>query len=136
MLAGQSSGNHPPRWSSHRKGLAFLLAASAALQSGCSGRGGAPDPVTVQGRKVVDLWRILLTAGVVLGAFVIALILWSVVRYRRPRGLPAGQLPKQTAANVPLEVFYTVIPLIVVAVLFGITMRTQHRVTSQSATPD
>lgn len=106
------------------------------LLTGCSGRGGAPEPVTVQGRDVLDLWRILLGAGVALGTLVIALILWSVVRYRRPKGLAAGQLPKQTAANIPLEVFYTVIPLAIVAVLFGLTLRTQHRVTRQSATPD
>jgi cytochrome c oxidase subunit 2 len=108
-----------------------------AVGSGaCSSRGGAPHPVTSQGQDVLDLWRILLVAAVALGSLVTALILWSVVRYRRPRGAGPGDLPKQTRANVPLEVIYTVIPLVIVAVLFGLTLRTQHRVTKLSATPD
>jgi cytochrome c oxidase subunit 2 len=104
--------------------------------AGCSSRGGVPSPATKQGRDVLDLWRILLGAGVALGALVVGLILWSVVRYRRPRGAAPGDLPKQTGANVPIEVFYTVVPLVIVAVLFGLTMRVQHRETHRSPTPD
>lgn len=66
---------------------------------------------------------------------VVALIAWSVLRYRRPRHARPGDLPEQTRANVPLEVLYTVLPLLIVAVLFGLTMRTQHRVTRLSAAP-
>ncbi|HEX3623158.1 MAG TPA: cytochrome c oxidase subunit II [Acidimicrobiales bacterium] len=106
------------------------------LLAGCSSRGGVPDPVTKQGKDVLQLWRIVLGAGVVLGVFVIGLILWSVVRYRRPRDAAPGDLPKQTGANIPVEVFYTVVPLLIVAVLFGLTLRTQHRETRRSATPD
>ncbi len=111
-------------------------ASIATITTACSSRGGAPEPATSQGQEVLDLWRILLAAGVALGGLVIGLILWSVVRYRRPRGVLPGQLPKQRDANVPLEVLYTVIPLIIVAVLFGLTMRTQARVTRRSGTPD
>jgi cytochrome c oxidase subunit 2 len=64
------------------------------------------------------------------------LVLWTVVRYRRPHGAGPDDLPKQVRANVPIEVFYTVVPLIIVAVLFALTMRTQDRVTRQSETPD
>jgi cytochrome c oxidase subunit II len=114
--------------------LAAILVAVGA--SACSSRGGAPDPVTKQGQDVLDLWRILFGAAIAVGALVVALILWSVVRYRRPRDAAAGDLPRQTRANVPLEVFYTTVPLIIVAVLFGLSMRTQHRVTKLTATPD
>ena len=112
------------------------MAAGSFLAVGCASRGGVPDPASSQGRDVLDLWRILLTAGVVLGALVMGLILWSVIRYRRPRGAAPGALPKQVGANIPIEVFYTVVPLVIVAVLFGLTMRTQDRVTRQSDTPD
>jgi cytochrome c oxidase subunit 2 len=138
MLAGEIAGNHPLRWLSHSKGLERALAAvvAASVLGGCSSRGGPPRPASTQGHDVLDLWRILLGTGVVLGALVVGLILWSVVRYRRPRGAGPGELPKQTGANVPVEVFYTVVPLLIVAVLFAATMRTQHRVTRLSATPD
>jgi cytochrome c oxidase subunit 2 len=108
----------------------------ALAASACSSRGGAPAPVTKQGHDVLDLWRILLGSAMAVGALVVGLILWSVVRYRRPKEAGAGDLPTQTRANVPLEVFYTVTPLVIVAVLFGLTLRTQHRVTKLSATPD
>lgn len=122
---------------SHWKGsgVARTVLFGCLLLSGCASRGGAPDPASSQGGDVLDLWRILLAAGVALGGLVTGLILWSVVRYRRPKGAAPGDLPKQTAANIPIEVFYTVVPLVIVAVLFGITMRTQERVTRRSDTP-
>jgi len=104
--------------------------------AGCSSRGGAARPASRQGEDVLDLWRILLAAGVVLGVLVAGLVLWTVVRYRRPRGAPPGALPGQVGANVPIEVFYTVVPLLIVAALFTLTMRTQDRVTRRSPTPD
>ena len=130
-------GNHPLWWRSHRKGpLATCATLSALFATACSERGGAPDPASRQGEDILDLWRILLAAGVALGALVTGLILWSVVRYRRPRGAGPDDLPAQTRENMPLEVFYTVIPLVIVGVLFAITMRTQDRVTRQSPTAD
>lgn len=112
------------------------MVALLVFLAACSDRGGAPEAASRQGEQVLDLWRILLAAGLALGLLVTALILWTVVRYRRPRGAAPGDLPEQVHANVPLEVFYTVIPLIIVAVLFGLTMRTQDRVTARTAVPD
>lgn len=138
MLAGEIVGNHPLRRHSHWKGREFALAAFAGvlLLTGCSSRGGVPDPASSQGDEVLDLWRILLGAGIAVGALVAGLVLWSVVRYRRPRSAGPDDLPTQTAANIPIEVFYTVVPLVVVALLFGLTMRTQRRVTKASDSPD
>src|SRR5690348_8836809 len=110
MLAGEIPGNHPLRRHSHWKGAGLvpsaLLVALAA--SSCSSRGGAPAPVSKQGHDVLDLWRILLGSAMAVGALVVGLILWSVVRYRRPKDAGPGDLPAQTRANIPLEVFYTV----------------------------
>jgi cytochrome c oxidase subunit 2 len=137
MLAGEIPGNHALRLDSHQKGLGGALATLAGLGlAGCSSRGGVPNPATRQGGDVLDLWRILLGAGVALGVLVTALILWSVVRYRRPRGAAQDALPAQVGANVPVEVLYTVVPLLIVALLFGLTMRTQRRVTRLSPNPD
>ena len=138
MLAGEIPGNHTLRRLSHWKGPAVALVpvTGAVLLTGCSSRGGVPDPASSQGEDVLDLWRILLGAGIAVGALVIALILWSVIRHRRPKAAAADDLPKQTDANIPVEVFYTVVPLVIVALLFGLTMRTQDRVTKESESPD
>src|SRR5688500_10459001 len=128
MLAGGIAGNHAPRLLCHGKGAGFAVLVAVALAGGaCSERGGGPDPASSQGEAVLDLWRILLSAGVALGILVTGLILWAVVRYRRPRGATEDELPKQTRENIPIEVFYTVVPLIIVTVLFTLTMRTQDR---------
>jgi len=113
-----------------------VIVAACTLLGACSSRGGAPAPASRQGEDVLGLWRILLAAGVAMGVLVTALILWSVLRYRRPRHAGADDLPQQTGANVPLEVLYTVIPLVIVAVLFAVTLTTQRRVTRLSKVPD
>jgi cytochrome c oxidase subunit 2 len=81
---------------------------------------------------VLDLWRLLFWAAVALGALVVGLIGWSVVRYRRrPGGTPAD-----FSENVPLELFYTAVPLVIVAVLFGVTVAVQSDVNAQAPQPD
>ena len=107
-----------------------------SVLAACSDRGGVPEPASGQGEDVLELWRILLGAGIALGALVAGLILWTVFRYRRPRQAGPADLPRQVRANVPLEVVYTVIPRGIVVVLFALTMRTQERVTDLSPTPD
>ncbi len=137
MLTGEMPASRRLRWRAHRTArLAASAAVTAVLATACSDRGGAPDPATRQGEEILDLWRILLAAGVALGVLVTGLILWAVVRYRRPKGAQPDDLPEQTRENVPVEVFYTVVPLIIVIVLFALTMRTQDRVTRQSPTAD
>src|SRR4051812_35486145 len=120
MLAGEIPGNHPLRRHSHWKGAGLasgaLLVALGA--SACSSRGGAPAPVTKQGHDVLDLWRILLGSAMAVGALVVGLILWSVVRYRRPKEAGAGGLPTPTPATGPPPVFYTGTPPVLRAVLF------------------
>ena len=111
-------------------GGAALLAAGAL--TGCSSRFGAPEPATRQGGAVLDLWRVLFLTALALGALVIALIGWSVVRFRRrPGGEAAG-----FSENVRLELFYTAVPVVIVAVLFGITIATQRDVDAKAARPD
>jgi cytochrome c oxidase subunit 2 len=103
-----------------------------AAGAGCSNRFGAPDPATTQGSKVLGLWRILFLAAVALGLLVLGLIAWSLVRYRRRPGGEAAQFSE----NIPLELFYTAVPIVIVGVLFGITLGVQSRVTRLSAEPD
>ena len=122
----------PPARTRHRHRVA-LVAAVVATTAGCgNGRFGAPRPASREGSQVLDLWRVLFLTGAAIGLLVVGLILWSVVRYRR-RG--DGVAP-QFSDNVRLELFYTAVPLVIVAVLFGITLRTQSDVTRVSSSPE
>ena len=107
--------------------------ASAALLAGCGGRFGVPEPASEQGAEVLDLWRVLLFVAAALGALVVGLLAWVVLRYRRPKG--STGLPGQRRENLPLEILYTAVPLVVVAVVFGLTLRAQGPVNRLSRTP-
>jgi cytochrome c oxidase subunit II len=104
------------------------------LVAGCGSRYGAPQPASEQGDDILGLWRWLFWAAAIIGALVMGLILWAVFRYRH-RGA-VDELPEQTHANIPLEIFYTAVPLVIVVVLFSVSVVTQNRVTKLSDRPD
>jgi cytochrome c oxidase subunit 2 len=112
-----------------------------ALLSGCSvdsvgsafgGFGWPEHGISLQAHKMYDLWIASTIAALVVGFFVWGLIFWCVVRYRK-RG---DNLPVQTRFNMPLEVLYTVTPVLIVAVLFYYTAIVQTDVDKVSAKPD
>jgi cytochrome c oxidase subunit 2 len=105
----------------------LAVAVAALLAAGC-----APDSVTEQGRAVNDLYLLFLYIAAVVYLVVAALVIWSVVRYRRRD----DELPKQTHGNNRLELTWTLIPTVIVLVLFGFTLRAQDRVLDQSGQAD
>jgi cytochrome c oxidase subunit 2 len=64
------------------------------------------------------------TAGIV-GVITLILIFWPIVFHRKK----SDEFPKQTRYVIPVEVAYTLIPLLIVAVLFGYTARAESRIT-------
>ncbi|GLW32420.1 cytochrome c oxidase subunit II [Actinoplanes regularis] len=122
-------------------GLGLGAAALLTLLSGCSmedvgskfGHFGWPGPgVSLQAHKMYDLWIASTIAALIVGVGVWGLIFWCVVRYRK-RG---EELPVQTRFNMPMEVLYTVAPVLIVAVLFYYTAIIQTDVDKVSKNPD
>jgi cytochrome c oxidase subunit 2 len=74
--------------------------------------------VTKQGQQVLGVWRGSMITAACVGVFVIGLILASCVFYRRRTG---NELPRQVRYNLPIEVLYTLVPIVIVAVLFYFT---------------
>ena len=107
-----------------------LLAAAGGCSSGF--RFGAPDPVTGQGEEVLGLWRGFHWIGLGVGLLIWGLVVFSVLRYRRRN----DELPSQSPENIPVEIAYTVAPLVVVIGLFAFTVGTQQEVTALSEDPD
>ena len=78
----------------------------------------------------LSLWQgAWITAGVV-GIFTAGLIIWSAIFHRKK----SEEFPKQTQYHIPIEVAYTLIPFIIVAVLFAYTARDESRITAKSTT--
>ncbi|MBU2670710.1 cytochrome c oxidase subunit II [Actinoplanes bogorensis] len=111
------------------------------LLSGCSlegvgnafGHFGWPGKgITLQAHKMYDLWIASVIAALIVGVFVWGLIFWCIIRYRK-RG---DELPVQTRFNMPMEVLYTVTPVLIVAILFYYTAIVQTDVDKLSKNPD
>ncbi len=118
-------------------GLSALAVGTLIALSGCSVDdafyfGWPKGGITDQSQKMFDLWVGSTIAALVVGVLVWGLIFWCVVRYRK-RG---EELPAQTRYNLPMELLYTVLPFLVIAVLFYYTAVTETEVNQVSANPD
>lgn len=116
------------------------MSGATLFTAGCDGRElyedtfalGFPDPVTDQGESIYELWLGSMVAATAVGVFVLALIGWACVAYRK-RG---DALPRQVRYNLPIEVLYTVIPMVIVSVLFYYTAVSQNYINEESEDPD
>lgn len=120
-----------------RKTKARLIGSFALLAlfvSGCTTEQipnfGMPDPATEEGKKILVLWEGSWIAAWIVGALVWGLIIWAVIFHRRRH---QNEVPAQTKYNVPIEVLYTVVPFIIIAVLFYFTARDQAAITKLSS---
>jgi len=89
---------------------------------------------TNQSERILSLWQGSWIAALAVGAITWGLILWPAIAFRRKRG--ATDLPPQTRYNLPIEVFYTAVPIIMIAVFFYFTARDEDRIMRVSSNPD
>jgi cytochrome c oxidase subunit 2 len=107
-----------------------------ALLSGCDLPSfGAPDPKSEQGESILSLWQGFFLAAIGVAALVWGLLIYVLLRYRR-RDADGDSVPSQKPYNIPMEVFYTAAPVVVVAVLFGFSVATEGNVTDTRDDPD
>ena len=93
-----------------------------------------PVAVTEQGAAIRDLYTIVFWIAVVIFFVVEALIIWTVLRYRRKPG--DDTLPPQTHGNNIAELVWTVVPTLIVAFLFVVSWQTLNTVEAVSANPE
>ncbi len=104
----------------------------AILLSGCElPTFGAYKGSTTQARSTFHLWQGFFIAGIIVGGIVLLLILWAVLRYRRR----SDDLPVQTQYHTVLEIFYTVVPILIVIGLFVATVVVENKVTAVEPNP-
>ena len=115
-----------------RVGAVAALGVGALLMSGCDGRTamrfGWPHGVTPEATDMGNLWSWSVIAALVMGIIVWALIFWTITFHRYKPGEGKDEFPRQTAYNVPLELAYTAIPFVIIAVLFYFTVIVQTNV--------
>jgi cytochrome c oxidase subunit II len=126
------------RWAAIPVGIA-----AAVVLAGCStqelngylpGFEDGAEPVTNRTEMVsglwVNSWLVLLVVGIVTWG----LMLWAMIAYRRRKGQVG--LPVQLRYNMPIEIFYTIVPLILVLGFFAFTARDQTIIETQYEDPE
>lgn len=94
--------------------------------------GQLEPPVTDQAESIDRVWALFVWMGLGVLTMVVVLVLWIVIRYRRRD----DRLPAQKHYNIPMEIAYTAIPLLVVIGLFAVTVVTVNAIDGSDDDPD
>lgn len=118
---------------------ASVFTVLALLLAGCTQQsmlGWLPTErgLTNQVDRVIDLWVVSWAVLLIVGVTTWLLIIWAAVVYRRRKGQTG--IPAQLRYNMPIETFYTVVPLILVLGFFSFTARDQTIIEAPIAQPD
>ena len=110
----------------------LLLAPALIGLTGCSKVSGLgfDENVSSVNDISLSLWQGAWIAAGVVGLITLILIVWPAIFHRKKVGAP--EFPKQTQYNVPVEIAYTIVPFIIVAVLFYFTAVKQSEITEKS----
>lgn len=94
---------------------------------------GSPNGVTKQNGWNHLLWNISFWFALPIVVLVVGLIGYAIIRYRQRPG--EEREPAQFQYHIPLEAAYTIVPLVVVAVLFGFMFNAENKAGAMSPTP-
>jgi cytochrome c oxidase subunit 2 len=120
-----------------------VIAAAAVAIAGCSptelhgylpGFDESGTATTSQAPIISSLWVGSWVAALAVGIITWGLMLWAMIVYRRRKGQTG--LPVQLRYNMPIEIFFTATPLILVLGLFAFTARDQAIIEDQYEDPD
>ena len=119
-----------------RASVASFAAISTLFLAGCSqeelGRAilmpmpASSSDVTNHTDVITDLWNISWAVLWIVGLIAWGLMFWAIVVYRRRKG--DEHLPAQMRYNNPIEVLFTVVPLILVIGFFAFTAESMREI--------
>jgi len=92
---------------------------------------GSPGGITTQDHQITRLWHISWYFAAPLSILVWGLVVWCVIRYRAK----PGRVPGQRQYHIPLEITYTIIPFVIVAILFGYVYQAENKIDKVSKDP-
>lgn len=132
----------PKRARRGRRAAAAGLALATLVLAGCTQaqqRGFLPGPddgqeVTNQTERITNLWVGSWSVLILVGLIIWGLTIWCAVAYRRRKNDKG--FPIQLRYHVPLELMFTLVPVVMVLTLFYFTQRDTREVEMHVAEPD
>jgi cytochrome c oxidase subunit 2 len=118
--------------------LSVILAGTSLLLSGCSWSEalglGWPRGITPEAHLNRELWIGSVIASLVVGVIVWGLIFWTSAFHRHKK--TDSELPRQFGYNMPLELVLTVVPFLIISVLFYFTVVVQEQMLHKDPNPE
>ncbi len=134
MRSNRPQRSRLARWAVVPIGLAVAVVLAGCTQEQLNGFLPGGEGTTNHTDGIIGLWVtswvVLLSVGIVTWA----LALWAAIAYRRRKGQTG--LPVQLRYNMPIEIFYTVVPFILIIGFFAFTAREQAAIEENPGDPD
>ena len=112
----------------------LTLALAGCTQEQLQGWLPSTPGVTNHVDRIVGLWVTSWIVLLAVGVITWGLMLWAGIAYRRRKGQTG--FPVQLRYNMPIEVFFTVVPVILVVGFFAFTARDQAAIEEPIDDPD
>lgn len=109
----------------------MTLAGCGDIQQG-AGQGrylGLPEPASDRAPAMGDFYMGSWIVAFIVGGLVLGILIYSLIRYRRR---DPNEVPRQVRYNLPVEVVYTLVPIVIVCVLFFYTVKAQNIVQAKA----
>ncbi len=123
-----------------RIGLWALAVPAVLALSACSSQDKAewkrlamPEGASDRSDSMIHMWQYTWLAAMVTGVLVWGLIGYAVIKFRRRSD---DEIPVQTRYNLPMEILYTIAPVVMVLVFFNFVVKTQNDVNADVKNPD
>jgi cytochrome c oxidase subunit 2 len=111
----------------------LLLGACSQDQQDAWQRGAIPEGASDRSDAIITLWQWTWVAALATGVLVWGLIAYAVIKFRRRSD---DEIPVQTRYNLPMEILYTVAPVVMVLVFFNFIIQAQDEVQAAPGEPD
>ncbi|WP_230976377.1 MULTISPECIES: cytochrome c oxidase subunit II [Georgenia] len=113
---------------------ALTLAGCAELGAPENGFLPSRPGLTDKTESMINHWNGAWVAALAVAVLVWGLLIWCVIAYRKRKNDNA--LPVQLRYHIPLELMYTVVPILMIGVLYFYTVQVTEDFTETSAEPD
>jgi cytochrome c oxidase subunit II len=122
------------RWIAVATAIASAVTLTGCTQQEMLGYLPSDAETTNMTSRVIGLWTTSWIVLLIVGIITWGLLIWALISYRR-RATDTG-LPSQLRYNLPIETFFTIVPLILIIGFFAFTARDDAAIEAKVENPD